>query len=93
MFTLWRKVRAVSVQQIEHMKIQWFKRFGWFYVPVSVPGVVVCLLAALFCITVFVAVDRHSHSVSDTLYGVFPFFVCTFLLVDWIGGRASDRAA
>ena len=75
------------------MKTNWFKRLGWFYVPVSVPGVVVHLLAALFCITVFGAVDRHSHSVSDTLYGVLPFFVCTFLLLDWIGGRTSEKAA
>lgn len=80
------------------MKTRWFKRFGWFYVPVSVPGMVVVLLAALFCLTVFRAVDRHSHSASDTLYGVFPFFVCTFLLLDWIGSRTSrqtvsDRAA
>jgi len=75
------------------MKAKWFQRFGWFYVPVSVPGAVVCLLAALFCLTVFRAVDRHSHSVSDTLYGVFPFFVCTFLLLDWIGGRTSEKTA
>jgi hypothetical protein len=73
------------------MKAQWFKRFGWFYVPVSVPGAFVCLLAALFCFTVFGAVDRRSHSVSDTLYGVFPFFACAFLLVDWIGSRTSDE--
>jgi hypothetical protein len=53
--------------------------------------VVVCLLAILFCGTVFRAVDRHSHSVSDMLYGIFPFVVCTFLLVDWIAGRTSDR--
>ena len=64
------------------MKTKWFKRFGWFYLPVSVPGTVVCLLAALFCITVFTAVDRRSHSASETLYGIFPFFVCTFLLLD-----------
>ena len=73
------------------MKTQWFKRFGWFYLPVSVPGAFLCLLAALFCLTVFLAVDRHSHSASDTLYGVFPFFVCTFLLLDWVGGRAGHR--
>jgi len=60
---------------------------------VSVPGVVVWLLAALFCLTVFAAVDRHSHSVSDTLYGVFPFFVSTFLLLDWFGGRTSEKGA
>ena len=75
------------------MKTAWYKRLGWFYVPISVPGAVVWLLAALFCLTVFRAVDRHSHSVSDTFYGVFPFFVCTFLLLDWIGSRTGDQVA
>jgi hypothetical protein len=74
------------------MKMKWFKRSDWFHVPVAVPGVLVVLLALLFCVTVFRAVDRHSHSASDTLYGVFPFCVCTFLLVDWIGDRTSDTA-
>ncbi len=73
------------------MNKKWFKRFGWFYCPVSAPGLMVCGLAILFCWVVFRAVDRHSHSASDTLYGVFPFFVCTFLLVDWIGQRTSTR--
>ena len=82
---MWHKVN----KDIHQMKAQWFKRMGWFYVPVSVCGAVICVLAALFCVTVFIAVDRHSHSVSDTVYGVFPFFVCTFLLVDWVGGRTS----
>ena len=72
------------------MKTIWFKRVGWFYLPVSLPGAAVFGLAALFCLTVFRAVDRHSHSVTDTLYGVFPFFVCTFLLLDWVGGRTSQ---
>ena len=75
------------------MKKNWFKRFGWFYVPVSLPGGLICLLAGLFCLTVFTAVDRHSHSASDTLYGIFPFFVSVFLLVDWIGARSSIPAA
>ena len=46
------------------MKTKWFKRMGWFYVPVSIPGAILWLLAAIFCVTVFTAVDRHSHSVS-----------------------------
>ena len=71
------------------MKMKWFKRVGWFCVPASLAGFVICLFAAIFCTTVFLAVDRHSHSVSDTLYGVFPFFVCTFLLLDWLGRRTS----
>ena len=74
------------------MRTEWFKRCGWFYLPVSVPGAVIYLVAALFCLTVFRAVDGHSHSAADTLYGVFPFFACTFLLLDWIGSRTSPKA-
>jgi hypothetical protein len=72
------------------MKQVWFKRFGWFHLPTSVAGTLVCLVAVLFCINVFLAIDRHSHSVSDTLYKVFPFFACTFLLVDWLA-RSTSR--
>jgi hypothetical protein len=67
----------------------WFKRWGWVHIPISLPGAMVFVAAAAFCVNVFLAIDRHSHSVSDTLYGVFPFFVCTFLLVDWIAERTS----
>jgi hypothetical protein len=73
------------------MKTQWFKRLGWFYLPVSLPGGVITLAAMAFCIQVFVAVDRHSHSASDTLYGIFPFFASAFLLFDWIALRTSRK--
>lgn len=75
------------------MKSPWFQRRGWFHVPASLPGFALCALAAGFCPTVFRAVDRHSHSANDTLYGVFPFFVCTFLLLDWVGARTAGKAA
>lgn len=74
------------------MNKNWFKRCGWFYLPVSPAGTVVWLLALIFCWTVFRAVDRHSHSAADTLYGVFPFFVCTFLLLDWFGNKTTAAA-
>jgi hypothetical protein len=71
------------------MKNIWFKRLGWIYLPISVPGSLITLMTLLFCAQVFIATDRHSHSASDTLYGVFPFFACAFLLLDWIAGRTS----
>ncbi len=73
------------------MKIVWFKRVGWFCLPVSVPGAIITLAALVFCVQVFLAVDHRSHSVSDTFYGVFPFFACAFLLFDWIASRTSDK--
>lgn len=73
------------------MKTVWFKRAGWIYLPVSVPGAIMTLAALAFCGQVFLAVDRKSHSVSDTLYGVFPFFASAFLLFDWIAARTSEN--
>jgi hypothetical protein len=72
------------------MKKPPFSRLGWFYLPVSFVGAVLYLLGAGFCATVFLAADRHSHSVSDTLYGIYPYFVVTFLLLDWIARRSSE---
>jgi hypothetical protein len=71
------------------MKNVWFKRVGWVYLPISVPGAIITLAALTFCAQVFLAIDRRSHSVSDTLYGVFPFFASAFLLFDWIARRTS----
>jgi hypothetical protein len=73
------------------MKTKWFNRIGWFHIPGSVPGVIITLAALAFCAQVFWAVDRKSHSVTDTLYGVFPFFTCTFLLFEWIAQRTSNH--
>ena len=71
------------------MKQIWFKRCGWFHLPVSAPGILITLIAVAFCGQVFLAIDRKSHSVADTLYAIFPFFVCAFLLFDWIASRMS----
>ena len=77
---------------MKYMKTTWFKRWGWFYRPVAVQGFLIIAAALMFCANVFWAVDRKAHSVSDTLYGVYPFFVATFLLVDWMARRTSDES-
>jgi hypothetical protein len=71
------------------MRTIWFRPFGWTYRPTAWQGFVIVGLGLLFCVQVFMAVDRHSHSVSDTLYGVFPFIVPTFLLLNWIASKTS----
>lgn len=73
------------------MKANWFRKYGWVYYPVSVTGFLLTLCVLVFCITVFRAVDRNSHSVSDTLYGIFPFFVSALTLLFWIASNTSGR--
>jgi len=70
---------------------RWFAPWGWVYRPVSVEGILVTLVALAFCVQVFLAVDRRSHSVSDTMYGVFPFVVPALMVLNWIAGKTSGR--
>lgn len=64
-----------------------FRSWGIFYRPVSVAGWVITLAALAFMVQVFVAIDAKSHSNTDTLYGVYPFWGVTFLLWAWLAGR------
>jgi len=68
-----------------------FKRWGWFYLPVHVLGYVTTLAALAFVVQVFLAIDRNSHSVTDTLYHFYAYAAPTFLGLMWIGSRTSDE--
>ena len=69
----------------------WFKRWGWFYRPVSPCGFVAALAALAFVVQVFRALDARSHSVTDTLYQFYAYAAPTFLGLMWIGSRTSDE--
>ena len=71
----------------------WFKQFGLFFRPISIGGWIISFLALAFCVQILVFVDNHSHSISDTLYGIFPYWAPTFLLWLWIAGRTSGRSS
>jgi len=71
----------------------WFKPWGWIYYPISWQGFLVCLVAAAFFIQVFMAVDRNSHSVSDTLYGIFPYVVPCLMILYWVASKTSGPPA
>jgi len=69
----------------------WFKPFGLVFRPVSLPGWLISVAALAFCAHIFLFVDGRSHSVSDTLYGIFPYWVPSFLLWTWIASRTSGQ--
>ena len=49
------------------MDFPWFRRKGWFYLPVSLVGWLIFLTAAVYAVYKFRDIDKDSHSVSDTL--------------------------
>ncbi len=74
------------------MKTNCFKKAGWIYVPISIIGYVISMLTIAFCVNVFIAIDSHSHSVSDTLYGFFPYFVSACTILFWIAANTSLKS-
>ena len=52
--------------------MRWFRPAGLLFVPASGIGWLLCVGALGFCVNTFLAIDRHSHSVSDTLL---PFVI------------------
>ena len=72
--------------------MNWFKPLGPLYRPVSIFGWTVTVLASAFCVHIFRFVDGRSHSVSDTLYGIFPYWIPTFLLWHSIASRTSAES-
>ena len=71
------------------MRTQWFRKTVWSYRPVSVEGWLVCVLAIVFCASVLISVNRSTHSMSDLLYGIFPYFVSMFTVVGWVASHTS----
>ena len=71
------------------MERDWFASWGWVYRPVSWQGVLLVLLVVAFCAQVFLAVDRHSHSATDTLYGVFPYVLPSLIVLNWVASKTS----
>ncbi|HTS69877.1 MAG TPA: hypothetical protein VMO17_12930 [Terriglobia bacterium] len=75
------------------MQRPWFEEWGWIYRPVAWPGWLAVLLTLVFCTQAFIAVDRHSHSVSDTFYGVFPYFVPALGILGWVASKSSKAGS
>ncbi|GAC1578970.1 MAG: hypothetical protein NVS3B5_11840 [Sphingomicrobium sp.] len=73
--------------------MRWFKPMGILFMPISAVGWLVTVAALAFCAQIFWFVDSRSHSVSDTLYGVFPFWMPALLAVAWLADRTGGRAS
>lgn len=74
------------------MKRNWFAKYGWIYLPASWQGTLLVAAFFGFCVLVFVIVDRHSHSASDTLFGVMPFVAPAAILLYWVASKTCRNA-
>ncbi len=66
-----------------------FKKTGWFYLPCSVLGWLVLVVYAAVVVQFFLAIDRNSHSASDTLINFFPYFISLSAFYWWIASNSA----
>jgi hypothetical protein len=71
------------------MKTIWFAKIGWLYWPVHIAGWIISFAALGISIWFFIAIDRHSHSVSDTLINFFVYFSCVAFWWKWVAEKTS----
>lgn len=69
----------------------WFKPLGWLYRPVTLTGWILTLITVLLIVRIFLVIDRQSHSVSDTLTGVFPWAWIFLVTLGWVASKTSAR--
>ena len=69
---------------------RWEQPGGWVHRPAAWQGYLLLIAALGFCEQAFFAIDRQSHSASDTLIGLFPFVAPAFLLLDWVASKTSS---
>jgi hypothetical protein len=69
--------------------MNWFKKVGWIYIPVSIPGWLIAIFTLILIVHDFLAVDTRSHSVSDTYYGFIPYGGLYCIAYIWIASNTS----
>lgn len=67
----------------------WFKKTGWVYLPITFLGWLLTLLAIILVGWAFVAIDRNSHSASDTLIALFPYASLIAIFWFWVANNTS----
>lgn len=71
--------------------MKWFKTAGWLYLPISIEGWLVTMLALVFMVPVCLAIIRNGHSVSDDLYRLFVYATCTAFWWKWIAEKTVNK--
>ena len=71
------------------MKRSWFKPYAGFYLPVTIEGVIVTVVAMAFLAPIYAAIIRNGHSVSDDMYHMFVYTSCTVFWWKWVAEKNS----
>ena len=76
------------------MKLNWFKRNGIVFLPISIIGWIILLIGFIYSVYTFIDIDSRSHSASDTLINfVFRLLIiiAVYSLIAYLTSRSSEK--
>jgi len=76
------------------MKMPWFKRKDFLYIPISTMGWLIVLAGFAYAVYVFIDIDSTSHSGSDTLINfVFSLLIigAVYSLIAFLSSRTPNK--
>jgi hypothetical protein len=62
------------------MKLYWFRRTSWGFMPSTLIAWVITIAGIAFCLQISWFYMLHTNSVSDFLYHIYPYIIPTYLL-------------
>lgn len=83
------QMNSSSTKNTNKMKLNWFRRDGIFYRPITIIGWLVFIILISVAVYAFVAINIESHSVSDTLINFAPIFLFILIAYFLIGNLTS----
>ena len=72
------------------MKVH-FKKVGWIYMPLTIPGWIVALLYVAISVITLVAIDNRYNSLYNSLIRFFPYFTGFSVIYFWIASNCSGK--
>jgi hypothetical protein len=81
------------------MENPWFKRKGTLYIPTSTVGWLFLILLLSYWVYSFIAIQRQSHSLKDTLinfgfnalFGFFVYQLIAYISIKWFKNSAAKK--
>jgi hypothetical protein len=75
----------------KHQK-PWFKPVRGSYLPNSWQGWLTYIPFIYWLAVTFVVIDRHTHSVGETIIGIVPFWVSGVVVMHWVAKATSKKS-
>jgi hypothetical protein len=72
------------------MKTIWFKKAGWWYVPVHVAGILISVTAIASLVPICITTINNGNSGIDDVYKILVYATCTAFWWKWIADKTSE---